>query len=197
MIKRIFDLIVGIVVTTLLLPLGLIIFILIRVFMGYPTIFKQKRPGYKEKIFTLYKFRTMNNKKNSKNLLLPDDKRTTVLGKILRKTSLDELPSLINLLKGEMSLVGPRPLLPQYLKYYSDEQKRRHNVRPGITGWAQINGRNELNWSQKFDLDIWYVDNQSFYLDLKILLLTIIKVLRFEGINAKGNKPVKEFKGNN
>ena len=176
MIKRIFDLIIGIVVTTLLLPLGLIIFILIRVFMGYPTIFKQKRPGYKEKIFTLYKFRTMNNKKNSKNLLLPDDKRTTVLGKILRKTSLDELPSLINLLKGEMSLVGPRPLLPQYLKYYSDEQKRRHNVRPGITGWAQINGRNELNWSQKFDLDIWYVDNQSFYLDLKILLLTIIKV---------------------
>tara|TARA_Y100000816_G_C26077790_1_gene567578 strand:- start:1062 stop:1652 length:591 start_codon:yes stop_codon:yes gene_type:complete len=196
MIKRIFDLIIGIILTVTLLPIGLIIFILIKITMGSPAIFSQDRPGLNEKIFTLYKFRTMNNNKSSKNLLLPDDKRTTKLGAILRKASLDELPSLINLLKGDMSLVGPRPLLIQYLKHYSEEQKKRHNVRPGITGWAQINGRNELNWNEKFDLDIWYVKNQSFLLDLKILTLTIFKVIKFEGINAKGNKPVKEFKGN-
>ena len=196
MIKRIFDLIIGIILTVLLIPIGLIIYVLIMITMGRPAIFSQDRPGLNEKIFTLYKFRTMNNKKSSNNLLLPDDKRTTRLGAVLRKTSLDELPSLINLLKGDMSLVGPRPLLIQYLKHYSQEQKKRHNVRPGITGWAQINGRNELNWNEKFDLDIWYVNNQSFLLDLKILSLTIFKVIKFEGINAKDNKPVKEFKGN-
>ena len=164
--------------------------------MGFPGLFKQKRPGKNEKIFTLYKFRTMKNIKDVNGKLIKDDKRATSLGKVLRKTSLDELPSLFNVICGNMSFVGPRPLLIQYLKHYSNEQAKRHNVKPGITGLAQINGRNELDWESKFKLDIWYVENQSFILDLKIMFITIKKVLTFDGINAPGDQPVKEFIGN-
>ena len=194
--KRLFDLILSLVLAVVLLPIGLLIYLFIIILMGHPAFFIQKRPGLKTKIFKLYKFRTMLNYKDSSGKLLPDNKRTTKLGLILRKTSLDEIPSLFNVIIGDMSFVGPRPLLIQYLDHYSDEQAKRHNVKPGITGWAQINGRNDLDWPSKFSLDVWYVNNQSFFLDLKILLITIVKVLTFEGINAPGNKPVEEFKGN-
>jgi len=196
MLKRTFDLTLALVLAIVFLPLALLIFLFIIVLMGKPALFVQKRPGLNAKIFKLYKFRTMENYKDSNGRLLDDKKRTTKLGLLLRKTSLDEIPSLFNVINGNMSFVGPRPLLIQYLNHYSDEQAKRHNVKPGITGWAQINGRNDLDWSSKFSLDVWYVNNQSFFLDLKILLITIVKVLTFEGINAPGNKPVEEFKGN-
>ena len=159
--------------------------------------FTQPRPGKGGKLFTVIKFRTMNNARNEKGELLPDEVRLTWIGNIIRKTSLDELPQLFNVLKGEMSIVGPRPLLAEYLPLYNHEQRKRHNVMPGITGWAQVNGRNAISWQQKFELDVWYVDHQSFELDLKILFLTIVKVFKAEGISSATSVTMEKFRGNN
>jgi len=164
--------------------------------MGHPVIFKQTRPGLFGKSFNMIKFRTMEDAFDSTGYPLPDEERLTSFGKFLRSTSLDELPGLWCVLKGDMSLVGPRPLLVEYLPLYSDEQARRHNVRPGITGWAQVNGRNAISWDEKFELDLWYVDNQSFWLDIKILSLTVKKVFVREGISADGEVTMSKFKGN-
>lgn len=163
--------------------------------LGSPIIFKQQRPGLYGKPFYLYKLRTMTDERDNKGQLFPDDKRLTPFGKLLRRFSLDEYPQLINVIKGDISLVGPRPLLMEYLPLYTKEQFKRHNVRPGITGWAQINGRNELTWEEKFRLDIWYVNNYSFWLDIKILILTVYKVIISEGINQPGNATVETFRG--
>ena len=163
--------------------------------MGSPVVFKQQRPGLEAKPFYIYKFRTMNNKKNGRGELLSDIERLTNFGRWLRATSLDELPSLWNVLKGEMSLVGPRPLLMEYLPLYNSEQARRHEVRPGVTGWAQVNGRNAISWEGKFKLDVWYVDHQSFCLDIKIILLTIKKVFIRDGISAEGEATMPKFTG--
>lgn len=193
--KRLLDVTVS---TTLLVVLSPIIGILslkVKNDMGAPVIFKQQRPGLDEQPFHLCKFRTMENVTDENSDLLADHHRVTEIGKFLRKYSLDELPQLINVLKGEMSLVGPRPLLMEYLPLYSEEQKVRHKVRPGMTGWAQVNGRNAITWEEKFKLDTWYVQNQSLLLDLKILLLTIIKVVKKEGINQRKEVPMEKFKG--
>jgi sugar transferase EpsL len=195
MLKRVFDFIASIVLTILLSPVIIISAILVAVNLGSPVIFKQKRPGLNGKLFTLYKFRTMKDAKNKDGTLLPDEERLTKFGKILRSTSIDELPELFNVIKGDMSLVGPRPLLVEYLELYSTEQMRRHEVRPGITGWAQVNGRNNLSWEEKFKLDVWYVDNRSFWLDIKILLLTVLKVIKREDISQKGQATAELFKG--
>jgi lipopolysaccharide/colanic/teichoic acid biosynthesis glycosyltransferase len=177
-------------------PLILLIAACVRIFIGSPVLFRQLRPGYKGNPFHIYKFRSMKEIKNAKGDLLPDSERLTSFGKFLRNTSLDELPELINVLRGEMSLVGPRPLLMQYLERYSPEQKHRHDVVPGITGWAQIKGRNALTWQDKFKLDVWYVDNVSIGLDLKILFQTFWKVLKREGISQPGHATAEEFMGN-
>lgn len=163
--------------------------------LGSPIFFKQKRPGLNGKPFYFYKFRSMTDKKGENGQLLPDDVRLTSFGKLLRKYSLDEFPQLFNVIKGDISLVGPRPLLMEYLPLYTNEQLKRHKVKPGITGWAQINGRNAISWEEKFKLDVWYVEHQSFLLDLKILFLTVIKVFRTEGINQPGNVTMEKFKG--
>lgn len=197
MLKRLFDLLCAIVLIIILLPLLIFIALIVWITMGYPFFFCQLRTGYKGKPFMCYKFRTMNDKRDQHGNLLPDELRLTGLGKFLRATSLDELPELFNVLRGEMSLVGPRPLLMQYLERYTPEQARRHDVLPGITGWAQINGRNALTWEEKFRLDLWYVDNWSFWLDLKILALTAWKVLKREGINQPGFATAEEFMGTN
>lgn len=197
MIKRLFDLIFGIILLILLLPVIIILAVLIRLKMGAPVIFKQLRPGYKGRPFYLYKFRTMTNAAGPKGELLSDDQRLTPLGRFLRRFSLDELPQLINVIKGDLSIVGPRPLLMAYLDRYSSEQARRHDAKPGITGWAQVNGRNALTWEEKFALDTWYVDNRSFGLDLKIIWMTLVNVLRAEGISQEGSATMEEFKGNN
>jgi sugar transferase EpsL len=165
--------------------------------MGLPIVFQQQRPGYKEKPFWIYKFRTMLDKRAINGKLLPDKYRITSFGKFLRAFSLDELPELINIVRGEMSFVGPRPLLMEYLNRYSESQRRRHEVLPGITGWAQINGRNVLSWEDKFRLDVWYVDNWSFWLDIKILVITFWKVIKREGINQPGHISTEKFMGNN
>lgn len=164
--------------------------------MGSPVLFRQVRPGLHGKPFVMYKFRTMTDERDAEGNLLPDEKRLTPLGRFLREQSLDELPEFINVLKGEMSLVGPRPLLMEYLERYTPEQARRHEVKPGITGWAQVNGRNALSWEEKFKLDVWYVDNWNLLLDIKILVMTLVKVLRREGISAEGHATMPEFKGN-
>lgn len=177
-------------------PLLLIIALLVRINLGSPVIFKQQRPGLNEKIFTLYKFRTMTDKRNVKGELLADELRLTRFGKFLRSVSLDELPELFNIIRGDMSLIGPRPLLVEYLPLYSDYQKRRHEVRPGLTGLAQISGRNSLSWEDKFKLDIQYVNNITFVGDLKILLFTVIKVFSRDGINSECAATMEEFKGN-
>ena len=169
----------------------------VRLQLGMPIFFKQIRPGYKAKPFVMYKFRTMNEKRDPHYKLRPDAERLTNLGRFLRSTSLDELPELINVLKGEMSLVGPRPLLMQYLERYTPEQARRHEVKPGITGWAQVNGRNGITWEQKFEHDVWYVDHASFWLDLKIVAMTIWKILKREGISQPGKETMEEFMGSN
>ncbi|MEH7336801.1 sugar transferase [Neobacillus drentensis] len=174
----------------------LLVAALVRWKLGSPVLFKQKRPGLNGKPFFVYKFRTMTDKKDNKGELLPDHIRLTTFGKLLRKTSLDELPQLFNVIKGEVSLVGPRPLLIEYLPLYTPEQARRHEVRPGITGWAQVNGRNAISWEEKFKLDVWYVDNRSFWLDIKILFLTITKVFKSEGINQQGHVTIEKFQGN-
>jgi lipopolysaccharide/colanic/teichoic acid biosynthesis glycosyltransferase len=163
--------------------------------MGSPVFFKQQRPGLHGKPFYMFKFRTMTNACDGDGCLLPDCDRLTPLGRFLRSTSLDELPELFNVLKGDMSLVGPRPLLMQYLDRYTPEQARRHEVRPGVTGWAQVNGRNALSWEDKFEMDVWYVDNRSFWLDLKILWMTLLKVVRREGISGDGCETMTEFEG--
>jgi sugar transferase EpsL len=183
---------IGLVIT---LPLMLVISILVWIFLGSPILFRQPRPGYKGRPFITYKFRTMTNQRGTDGKLLPDGKRLTLFGRFLRSTSFDDLPQVFNVLRGEMSLVGPRPLLMKYLERYSPEQMRRHNVPPGITGWAQVNGRNSLDWDEKFRLDVWYVDHWSFWLDIKILLMTPWKVFTREGINQPGHATVEEFKG--
>lgn len=197
MVKRAFDLIFSAITLILLSPVLLIIILIIFFTIGKPVFFYQKRPGYKGKIFKLIKFRTMNDRTDPQGQLLPDKDRLTSVGKILRSTSLDELPELWNILIGEMSFVGPRPLLIKYLPLYSTEQMRRHDVPPGLTGWAQINGRNALTWKQKFELDIWYVDNTNFWLDVKIILMTFAKVFQREGISQEGFISSEEFDGTN
>jgi sugar transferase EpsL len=194
--KRIFDLLVTILGLVISLPLLLIISLLVWIFLGTPILFLQKRPGYKGRPFMTYKFRTMTERKGSDGNLLPDSERLPSFGRFLRSTSLDDLPQLWNVLIGEMSLVGPRPLLMRYLDRYTPEQMRRHDVLPGITGWAQIHGRNILDWEEKFRLDVWYVDHRSFWLDIKILFLTPWKVFKREGISQPGHATTEEFKGN-
>ncbi|RPA63835.1 sugar transferase [Shewanella frigidimarina] len=195
MIKRFFDFSVALSALLLLLPIIIIVAVCIRLKLSSPILFTQDRPGLNGKVFKMMKFRSMLDGKDKSGNLLPDDERMTNFGSFLRSTSLDELPGLFNVLKGDMSLVGPRPLLVQYLSLYNTEQARRHNVRPGITGWAQVNGRNAISWEQKFKLDVWYIDNQSFLLDLKILLLTVKKVFIREGIRAEGEVTMTLFKG--
>jgi lipopolysaccharide/colanic/teichoic acid biosynthesis glycosyltransferase len=177
-------------------PLIGLIAVLVRQFIGSPILFKQIRPGYQGKLFTVYKFRSMREAKDIEGRPLPDEQRLTKFGQFLRSASLDELPELVNILRGEMSLVGPRPLLVQYLERYSSEQARRHEVLPGLTGWAQVNGRNDLSWEEKFRLDVWYVDHWSPCLDLKILCLTLWKVIHREGISQPGQATAEEFMGN-
>jgi lipopolysaccharide/colanic/teichoic acid biosynthesis glycosyltransferase len=179
------------------LPVWLIIIPLLALANNGKIFFKQLRPGKNERVFTILKFKTMNDKKDKNGMLLSDFERLHTLGKILRKLSLDELPQLLNVLKGDMSFVGPRPLLVDYLKHYSPQQKRRHLVMPGITGWSQVNGRNSISWQQKFELDCWYVDHQSFLVDLKILLRTVLKVLKTSEVNATASETMSPFTGNN
>jgi len=194
--KRCFDFISAFTAILLLWPVMLLVALVIFILMGKPVIFTQQRPGFGGKPFLIYKFRTMTLSKDEKGELLPDDNRLNALGKLLRSLSLDELPQLYNVLKGDLSIVGPRPLLMEYLPLYSKEQMRRHDVRPGITGWAQVNGRNALTWQKKFEYDVWYVDNQSFLLDLKIIALTIKKVFVRDGINQNGQATMSKFTGN-
>lgn len=181
-IKRLLDIIFSLLGLIIASPIFLIISILVLIFMGWPIIFKQPRPGKNEKIFNLYKFRTMTNKKDKDGNLLPDEQRLNKFGRFLRSTSLDELPELINILIGQMSFIGPRPLLVKYLDYYSKEEHHRHDVRPGLTGWAQVNGRNLVDWNERFKLDLEYVNNVSFKMDMKVILKTISVVLKHEGI---------------
>ena len=185
---------IGLVVLS---PLFIFIVIVLFILNNGKPFYIQKRPGLHGKNFSIIKFKTMTDKKNSEGQLLPDFERTTAIGNLIRRASIDEIPQLVNVFIGHMSIVGPRPLLPEYLSLYSDEQKRRHNVKPGITGWAQINGRNSILWTQKFEYDVWYVDKMSFSLDLKILLLTIKKVIIPEGINATEKYTMEEFNGKN
>ena len=193
--KRLFDLVLTIPGAILISPLLGLVALLVRLKFGRPVLFRQVRPGFQGKPFTLYKFRTMKVSRNAEGNLLPDSERLTSLGRLLRSFSLDELPELINVLRGEMSLVGPRPLLIQYLDRYTPEQARRNDVLPGMTGWAQINGRNVLTWEDKFRFDVWYVDNWSLWLDVKILLLTFWRVLKREGISQPGYATAEEFMG--
>jgi sugar transferase EpsL len=195
--KRTFDLGLGIVALIVLSPVIAAIALVVRMMLGYPVLFRQVRPGCGGRPFTCLKFRTMTDARDANGNLLSDAERLTPFGCLLRSTSLDELPELINVIRGEMSLVGPRPLLTQYMDRYTDEQMRRHEVKPGITGWAQINGRNNASWDQKFAYDVWYVDNRSFWLDLKIILLTVWKTLKREGISEPGHVTMQEFRGVN
>ena len=188
-----FDFALSLIGFVLVFPLLCLLTIIILFTLGSPILFKQQRPGLFGKPFIFYKFRTMTSEKDENGNLLPDEKRLTKFGNFLRKTSLDELPSLWNVLKGNMSLVGPRPLLMEYLPLYSKEQARRHEVKPGITGWAQVNGRNAISWDEKFKLDVWYVDNQSIWLDTKILFITAWKVLKREGISQKGHVTMEKY----
>ena len=193
--KRLLDLAIAIPALILLSPVLAFLALLVRLRLGSPVLFRQQRPGLQGRPFTLIKFRTMTDARDTRGNLLPDADRLTPFGQFLRSASLDELPELTNVLKGEMSLVGPRPLLMQYLDRYTPEQMRRHDVKPGITGWVQVNGRNALTWEQKFALDVWYVDHWSFWLDLKIIVLTVWKVLAREGISQPGCVTMKEFMG--
>lgn len=195
-IKRAIDLILSLTALVVLSPVYLFVAVLVRIKLGSPIIFRQKRPGLNEKIFTLYKFRTMTDDKNSSGDLLEDEIRLTKLGKFLRNTSLDELPELINIINGDMSIIGPRPLLVQYLPLYNENQKRRHLVRPGLSGLAQVNGRNAISWEEKFSYDIEYVDSVGFILDCKIILLTIKKVFIREGISSGTSVTMEPFNGN-
>lgn len=191
--KRIIDLSFASVILLLTLPITLTCSALIIVFDGFPVLFTQDRPGLNGKIFKILKFRTMNPQKPGEDY--PDHVRVTKLGNLMRKTSLDELPQLLNVIKGDLSLVGPRPLLVEYLPLYNERQSRRHDVKPGITGWAQINGRNAISWEQKFDYDLWYVENWSLLLDIKIIFMTALKVIKRSGVNAKQDVTMEKFKG--
>jgi lipopolysaccharide/colanic/teichoic acid biosynthesis glycosyltransferase len=193
--KYLFDVTVAGVSLVLLTPLFFGIGLLVLLVHGRPVLFRQRRPGLHGIPFTMYKFRTMNTRTDSHGQLLPDEQRLTSLGRFLRATSLDELPELLNVVQGKMSIVGPRPLLMEYLDLYTSEQARRHETKPGITGWAQVNGRNAISWEEKFSLDVWYVDNQSFLLDLKIIGMTLVKVLRREGISEAGQATARKFTG--
>lgn len=193
--KRLFDKVAAALALIIISPFLVILSISIRIKLGSPILFRQQRPGLHGKPFQMYKFRTMTDDRDEVGNLLPDEKRLTRFGRFLRNTSLDELPELFNVLKGDMSLVGPRPLLMEYLPLYSPEQARRHEVKPGITGWAQVNGRNAISWEDKFRLDVWYVDNRSLWLDIKILWLTVAKVFRREGINEAGQATMSKFQG--
>lgn len=193
--KRVFDVIASAVALVVFSPLLIAITLAVRWKIGKPVFFVQKRPGFKGISFALCKFRTMIDKRDGQGHLLPDSERLSSFGRFLRVTSLDELPELWNVLRGDMSLVGPRPLLTQYLARYTPEQARRHDVKPGITGWAQVNGRNAITWEKKFKLDVWYVDNRSLWLDIKIIFMTIWKIVKREGISQPGQATMEEFKG--
>ncbi len=193
--KRMLDLILVVGSAPFWIPVVLVLAVLVRLRLGSPVLFRQRRPGLNGVVFEMTKFRTMTDARDASGALLPDAVRLTPFGRWLRSTSLDELPELLNVLKGEMSLVGPRPLLVQYLERYTAEQARRHAVPPGLTGWAQINGRNAISWEQKFELDVWYVDHRSLGLDLKIIWLTLLKVVRRDGISAAGDATMPEFRG--
>ena len=193
--KRLFDVFVSIMVLLVGFPVIVVVALLVRFLLGSPILFTQTRPGKDGVPFQMKKFRTMTDERDSDGNLLPDEQRLTSFGAFLRSTSLDELPGILNVLTGDMSLVGPRPLLMDYLPLYDDHQARRHEVRPGITGWAQVNGRNAISWEQKFDYDVWYVDNQSFWLDIKILFLTVVKVLKRSDINQAGEATMTAFTG--
>lgn len=195
MVKNIFDRLLSLFLLIIFFPILLILVVLIYIKMGRPIFFRQQRPGKNEKIFGIFKFRTMTNETDKNGKLLADDKRIVGVGKFIRSTSLDELPQLLNVLKGEMSFVGPRPLLIEYLPLYNKIQKKRHYVKPGITGWAQVNGRNAISWEQKFDYDVWYVENQSFILDIKILWLTFLKVLKRSDISSATSVTIEKFEG--
>lgn len=195
MIKRIFDITLGYLLLILLLPVFLLISFLVLIFLGRPILFSQSRPGLNEKNFKMYKFRTMKNTKDSQGVLLSDDERLTKFGKFLRSSSLDELPELYNIIRGDMSFVGPRPLLEKYLPLYNGYQKQRHNVKPGITGLAQVNGRNSLSWEDKFNFDVYYVKNQSVFLDIKIIFKTILVVFLRTGVSSDSHVTMTEFKG--
>ena len=196
LIKRIIDLILSGIALLLLSPVYLIVAVLVRVKLGSPVLFSQERPGKNEKVFRMYKFRSMTDERDAEGNLLPDEIRLTHFGAMLRATSLDELPELWNIFKGEMSIVGPRPLLVKYLLRYNDRQRHRHDVRPGLTGWAQVNGRNAISWEQKFEYDVEYVEKESFWFDVKILFMTVGKVLQRSGISQEGNVTMEEFMGN-
>ena len=195
-LKPFLDSVVALLAFIMLCPVFLIVMIILALANAGTPFFTQLRPGLHGSIFKIIKFKTMNDKKNAAGYLLPDGKRLTNIGKWIRKTSLDEIPQLLNVLKGDMSIVGPRPLLPEYLVLYTPEQAKRHKVKPGMTGWAQVNGRNAISWEEKFKLDVWYVDNKSFLLDFKILIMTFIKVIKSDGISAEGQATTTYFTGN-
>ena len=194
--KPLLDKLLSLLLIIIFLPVMIVVAIAIYIWDGRPIIFTQDRPGYKGKIFKIYKFRTMTNEKDENGNLLPDEKRLKGLGKFIRSVSLDELPQLFNVLKGDMSFIGPRPLLVEYLPLYNDKQKKRHDVKPGITGWAQVNGRNAISWQEKFEYDVWYVEHLSFLLDMKIFWLTFLKVIKREGVSSDTHATMEKFKGN-
>lgn len=193
--KRIFDILLSLVLLVGLLPILILVGIVIYCKIGKPILFSQLRPGKDERLFQIYKFRTMSNEKDINGILLPDEQRLQRIGKLIRSTSLDELPQLLNVLKGNMSFVGPRPLLVEYLPLYNDMQKKRHDVKPGITGWAQVNGRNAISWEEKFEYDVWYVEHQSFVLDMKILWMTFLKVINRSGVSSATSSTMEKFRG--
>ena len=193
--KRLFDLVLASVLLIIFFPLLFLVAIIVRVMLGSPIFFRQQRPGLHGKPFNIVKFRSMRDEFNGNGELLPDVERLSPFGRLLRRSSLDELPQLWNVLKGELSFVGPRPLLMEYLSLYSDDQARRHEVKPGITGWAQVNGRNAISWEEKFSYDVWYVDHYSFLLDLKILWMTLLKVVRSEGVSQADHVTMEKFRG--
>jgi lipopolysaccharide/colanic/teichoic acid biosynthesis glycosyltransferase len=195
MIKSIFDKTLALILIIIFSPMYLIVSLFILIKMGKPILFRQQRPGLNEKIFGIFKFRTMTNEKDEQGELLPDERRLVGIGKFIRSTSLDELPQLFNVLKGDMSFVGPRPLLIEYLPRYNERQKKRHTVKPGITGWAQVNGRNAISWEQKFEYDVWYVEHQSFWLDMKILWMTFLKVIKRSDISSDTTVTMEKFRG--
>ncbi len=193
--KKLLDKVLALLLIILFFPIILVVALIIFFKIGSPILFRQVRPGLNEKLFSIYKFRTMSNEKDESGELLPDAQRLSTMGKFIRKASLDELPQLFNVLKGEMSFIGPRPLLVEYLELYNEEQKRRHSVLPGISGWAQVNGRNAISWEQKFTYDVWYVDNQSFRLDMKIFWMTFLKVIKRADISSSSSVSMEKFEG--
>ncbi len=195
MLKRLFDILLAVIFVVVFMPFYIVVSLLIFVKMGSPIFFRQLRPGLNGEIFGIYKYRTMTNEKDINGKLLSDDKRLVGIGKFIRSVSLDELPQIFNVVKGEMSFVGPRPLLIEYLPLYNETQKKRHDVKPGITGWAQVNGRNAISWEQKFEYDVWYVENQSFCLDIKILWMTFLKVLKRSDISSNSSVTMEKFEG--